>query len=238
MGETERRREQPQVAVIPATRRAVRAGGQITGAGRLRVAAYCRVSTGDESQQTSYVKQKIYYTELIRKKAEWEMAGIYADEAITGTSRARRQQFNQMMEDAANGRMDYIVTKSISRFARNTLDTLECVRKLRSQDPPVGIYFEKENIDTLDAKGELVLTILSALAQEESRSISDNIRWAFQKNFRAGRPVINLNRMIGYDPGPDGEWVINEEQARVVRMIFSEYLCGCTANGIAGMLNA
>ncbi len=160
MGETERRREQPQVAVIPATRRAVRAGGQITGAGRLRVAAYCRVSTGDESQQTSYVKQKIYYTELIRKKAEWEMAGIYADEAITGTSRARRQQFNQMMEDAANGRMDYIVTKSISRFARNTLDTLECVRKLRSQDPPVGIYFEKENIDTLDAKGELVLTIL------------------------------------------------------------------------------
>lgn len=237
MGEAERRREQPQVAVIPATRRAVRAGGQITGAGRLRVAAYCRVSTGDESQQTSYVKQKIYYTELIRKKAEWEMAGIYADEAITGTSRARRQQFNQMMEDAANGRMDYIVTKSISRFARNTLDTLECVRKLRSQDPPVGIYFEKENIDTLDAKGELVLTILSALAQEESRSISDNIRWAFQKNFRAGRPVINLNRMIGYDPGPDGEWVINEEQARVVRMIFSEYLCGCTANGIAGMLN-
>lgn len=113
-----------------------------------------------------------------------------------------------MMGDALDGKIDYIITKSISRFARNTVDTLSCIRELRSQDPPVGVYFEKEHIDTLDAKGELILTILSALAQDESRSISDNIRWSFQKRFQAGRPHVNLQRMIGYEKGPDGEWVI------------------------------
>ena len=148
------------------------------------MAAYCRVSTGDESQQTSYTTQRKFYTELITSKPGWTLAGIYADEAISGTSRAKRKQFNIMMEDAMAGRIDYIVTKSISRFARNTVDTLNCVRQLRQLSPPVGIYFEKENIDTLDATGELILTILSALAQDESRSISDNIRWSIQKKFQ------------------------------------------------------
>lgn len=122
--------------------------------------------------------------------------GIYADEAISGTSRAKRKDFNRMMEDANNGRMDYIVTKFISRFARNTVDTLNCVRQLRQLNPPVGIYFEKENIDTLDAAGELILTILSALAQDESRSIS---RWSIQKKFQRGEEMVDLKRILGYD---------------------------------------
>jgi uncharacterized protein (UPF0335 family) len=142
-----------------------------------------------------------------------------------------------MMEDACNGKFDYIVTKSISRFARNTVDTLNCVRELRQKNPPIGIYFEKENIDTLDATGELILTILSALAQDESRSISENIRWTFRKNFQAGIPQINLKRMIGYDKGENGEWVINEGQAKTVRYIFEQFVNGQSANKIARSLN-
>ncbi|MCD8342145.1 MAG: recombinase family protein [Clostridiales bacterium] len=226
-----------EVTVIPATKRAVRNGGQLKEQRFLRVAAYCRVSTGDESQQTSYTSQKAFYTSLINRKEGWTMVDIYADEALSGTSRVKRTQFNRMMSDAAEGRIDYIVTKSISRFARNTVDTLGCVRQLQQQTPPVGVYFERENIDTLDAKGELILTILSALAQDESRSISDNIRWTFQKNFQDGKPQINLNRMLGYDKGPDGVWVINEAQAEIVRFIFEQYLCGWSANRIAKRLN-
>ena len=151
------------VSVIPATRRSVQNGGQLRAQTNIRVAAYCRVSTGDESQQTSYTTQKAFYTNLITNKPGWRFAGIYADEALSGTSRAHRVEFNRMMEDAKAGKLDYIVSKSISRFARNTVDTLTCIRELRQLTPPVGVYFEKENIDTLDAKGELILTILSAL---------------------------------------------------------------------------
>lgn len=225
------------VSVIPATRRSSKNIAQLKKQTNIRVAAYCRVSTGDESQQTSYTNQKAFYTELIHSKEGWQFAGIYADEAISGTSRAHRDGFNRMMDDARHARIDYIVTKSISRFSRNTVDTLNCVRELRQQDPPVGIYFEKENIDTLDATGELILTILSALAQDESRSISDNIRWTFQKNFQAGIPQINLKRMLGYDKAPDGTWLINPEQAVIVKYIFKHYVCGCSANKIANQLN-
>ena len=179
------------VSVIPATRRSVQNGGQLRAQTNIRVAAYCRVSTGDESQQTSYTTQKAFYTNLITNKPGWRFAGIYADEALSGTSRAHRVEFNRMMEDAKAGKLDYIVSKSISRFARNTVDTLTCIRELRQLTPPVGVYFEKENIDTLDAKGELILTILSALAQDESRSISDNIRWTFQKKFQAGKEAYD-----------------------------------------------
>lgn len=226
-----------QIVVIPATKRSLRGSSQLQEQESLRVAAYCRVSTDDESQQTSYANQKAFYTSLIQKKSGWSFAGIYADEALSGTSRVNRTEFNRMLEDALNGRLDYIVTKSISRFARNTMDTLSCVRQLRQLNPPVGIYFEKENIDTLDAAGELVLTILSALAQDESRSISDNIRWTFAKKFAAGIPVINLKRMLGYDRGEDGEWYINPEQAEIVRYIFEKYFCGLSANRIAANLN-
>lgn len=224
------------VNVIPATKGLVN-GGKLRDKKELRVAAYCRVSTGDESQQTSYTTQKAFYSSYINSKKGWKMAGIYADTAISGTSRARRKEFNRMIDDAMSGKIDYIVTKSISRFARNTVDTLNCVRQLRQQSPPIGIYFEKENIDTLDASSELLLTILSALAQEESRSISENIRWTFQKKFQSGKPQINLNRMLGYDKGEDGEWVINSEQAEVIRFIFRKYVSGHSANSIAHQAN-
>ena len=146
---------QQKVEVIPATRRSVQNGGQLKKQVNIRVAAYCRVSTGDESQQTSYTTQKAFYTNLITNKPGWRFAGIYADEAKSGTSREHREDFNRMMVDALDGKLDYIVTKSISRFARNTVDTLNCVRQLRQQNPPIGVYFEKENIDTLDATGEI-----------------------------------------------------------------------------------
>lgn len=225
------------VSVIPATKRSVRSGAALKTVKDLRVAAYCRVSTGNDEQQSSYIKQKEYYTKLISSKEGWQMAGIYADEAITGTSRIHRKEFNRMIDDAVSGKIDYIVTKSISRFARNTVDTLECVRQLRQLSPPVGIFFEKENIDTLDTAGELFLTILSAMAQDESRSIGDNVRWSIQKNFQQGKPTINLERMLGYDMGENGEWIINEEQAETVREIFSLYLCGMSSYKVANAMN-
>ena len=228
---------QRKVDVIPASVRSVQNGGQLKQQTNIRVAAYCRVSTGDESQQTSYTTQKAFYKNLITGKPGWIFAGIYADEAKSGTNREHREEFNSMMKDAMDGKLDYIVTKSISRFARNTIDSLTCTRELRQLKPPVGVYFEKENIDTLDAKGELILTILSALAQDESRSISDNIRWSIQKKFQAGNPHINLKRMLGYDLGPNQEWVIVPEQAQVVRYIFERFVKGQTANKIAVELN-
>lgn len=230
--------EAAQVQVIPATKRWVQAGGQLRCQRGLRVAAYCRVSTGDESQQTSYTKQKEYYTDLINGKEGWIMAGIFADEGISGASTRHRKEFRRMMKLALEGGIDYIVTKSISRFARNTVDTLSCVRRLQERNPPVGVYFEKENIDTLDAKGELILTILSALAQEELRSLSDNIRWTIQKNFQDGKAHLNPSRIYGYAKGPGGEWVPQPEQAEVVQRIFESYLAGNSATQIARQLNA
>jgi DNA invertase Pin-like site-specific DNA recombinase len=226
-----------QVSIIPATKLPVSKGGQLKEQEDVRIAAYCRVSTGDEDQQTSYSNQKAFYTRLIQAHPNWKFAGIYADEAISGTSRKRRKEFNRMIDDAMDGKLDYIITKSISRFARNTVDTLNCVRQLKQQNPPVGIFFEKENIDTLDATGELILTILSALAQDESRSISDNIRWTFQKNFQAGIPQINLNRMLGYDKGTKGEWIIHPEQAKIIRFLFDRYAAGHSASAVAREAN-
>ena len=225
------------VKYIPATMRTEQAGGQFRTAKNVRVAAYGRVSTLEDNQQTSYATQCNYYENYINSNPDWTFAGMYADEGISGTSRKHRKQFNAMIEAAEKGKIDYIVTKSISRFARNTVDTLSCVRKLKELNPPVGVYFEKENIDSLDSKGELVLTILSAIAQEESRSISTNIRWSIERLFKSGIPIVNLTRMLGYDKGPDGEWVINEDQAKTVRYIFESYLNGKCATKIAKELN-
>lgn len=225
------------VQCIPATQRAEQAGGQFRTALNLRVAAYGRVSTQEESQQGSYATQCSYYSDMISKNPNWTFAGMYADEGISGTSRKHRKQFNKMMEDAENGRIDYIITKSISRFARNTVDTLSCVRKLKELHPPVGVFFEKENLDSLDAKGELVLTILSAIAQEESRGISTNIRWSIERLFKQGIPIVNLSRTLGYNKGSNGEWLIDEEQAKVVRFIFEHYNDGMSATGISKELN-
>lgn len=204
----------------------------------LRVAAYCRISSSDESKPTSYTAQHALYTARIQSRPGWSFAGIYVDdEACFDAKRSCGKEFNRMLKDAEAGRIDCIVTRSISCFGRNTLDTLECVRRLRQLSPPIGVIFEKEQIDTLDAAGEQVLATLFSMAQRESRLISDNIRRAFQKNFQSGRPHINLNRMLGYDRGENGEWVINEEQAKVVRFIFEKYVSGNSANKIAQMAN-
>ena len=202
----------------------------------LNVTAYCRVSTDYEEQQSSYHQQQSYYKEYITSHPGWNFIGIYADEGISGTSMKKRREFSRMIKDAVAGKIDYILVKSISRFARNTVDTLSSIRLLKNLTPPVGVYFEKENIDTLDSRGELILTIMSALAQDESRSISDNIKWTFQKKFQAGEDVTNLNNMLGYDWDENRKWVINEEQAKTVRYIFQSYLEGKGTDTIAAEL--
>lgn len=225
------------VNVIPATKRTLQSGDQLRHSTDIRVAAYCRVSTDEESQQNSYASQKAYYTDLIFSHRGWTMAGIYADEGKSGTTRKSRINFNRMIDDAVAGKIDYIITKSISRFARNTVDSLDCVRELQRLSPPVGIYFERENIDTLNQNSEMFLTFYSSMAQEESRSISENIKWSLAKNMEKGKSMVNLDRMLGYDYGPDREWVINETQAATVYYIFNRFIQGASANGIAKELN-
>lgn len=227
----------PEVDIIPATKRHLEYGDQFHRHENLRVAAYCRVSTEEESQQNSYAAQKNYYTTLILSHPGWELAGIYADEGRSGTSRKGRTDFNRMIDHARLGQLDYIITKSISRFARNTIDALDCVHDLQRLRPPVGVYFERENIDTLNANSEMFLTFYCSMAQEESRSISENIKWSIRKKMAAGEPHVNLSRMLGYDRAADGSWQINEEQAATVRRIFKRYLEGVSANAIAKELN-
>lgn len=228
----------PTITVTPATKHSIQNATQLRHKTGIRVAAYCRVSTGDECQQTSYARQKSFYTRLISEHPGWSLAGIYADTDVSGTNTDRRVHFRQMIADCQTGKIDYIITKSISRFARNTVDTLNHVRMLKKLSPSVGVFFEKENVDTLDAAGELLLTILSALAQDESRSISDNVRWAYSKKFQSGIAHCNLKGMMGYDKGDNGQWVINEQQAQIVRQIYDRYLTGDSACQIARDLNA
>lgn len=230
--------QSPKVNIIPATKRSVHGNDQLYGQSPLRIAAYCRVSTEEKSQENSYAAQKNHYSMLILSKPNWQMAGIYADEGKSGTSRKSRTQFNQMIADAKAGKIDYIITKSISRFARNTADALDCVHELQRLRPPVGIYFERENIDTLNTSSEIFLTFYCSMAQEESRSISENIKWSIQNNFRSGKPQINLRRMLGYDQCKNGSWLINEEQAQTVRYIYRRFLQGTSANAIAKELNS
>lgn len=201
-----------------------------------RVAGYARVSTEQEEQQNSYKTQLDYYTRYINSRSDWEFAGMYSDEGITGTSTKKREGFNNMINDALDGKIDMIITKSVSRFARNTVDTLSTVRKLKSAG--IEVYFEKENIYTLDSKGELLLTILSSLAQEESRSISENTTWGQRKRMADGHGCVGFSHFLGYDRGPNGEFVINEEQAKIVKRIFYEYLDGKSSVDIARRLTA
>ena len=203
-----------------------------------RVCAYCRVSTDLDEQQTSYELQVVHYTNLIRKNVLWEFSGVYADEGISGTSIKNRTEFLRMIEDCKAGKIDMIITKSISRFARNTLDCLNYVRMLKSLTSPVGIYFEREGIDTLDAKSELLLTILSSLAQDESRSISENVRWSIQKRYQQGVAHCPTAFLLGYDNNENGDLVINEEQAETVRRIYRECLAGYGTSIIAQGLTA
>ncbi len=195
------------------------------------MAAYCRVSTDQLEQLSSYEAQVAYYTAFIANHPDYEMGGIYADEGISVTNTKKREQFNKMIEDCKVGKIDMIITKSISRFARNTLDCLNYVRMLK--DLGIGIIFEKENINCLDSKGEVLLTILSSLAQDESRSISENCTWGIRRRFEQGKVMVNHTKFMGYDKDENGNLVINEKQAKVVRRIYTDYLNGKGTNRIA-----
>ena len=192
--------------------------------------AYARVSTDSDEQFTSYEAQIDYYTQYIKKRDDWEFVKVYTDEGISGTNTKRREGFNEMVADALAGKIDLIVTKSVSRFARNTVDSLVTVRKLKEHH--VEVFFEKENIYTFDSKGELLITVMSSLAQEESRSISENVTWGQRKRFADGKVTMPFKHFLGYDRGEGGVPVINEKEAEVVRMIYKLFLEGKTAAGI------
>lgn len=201
-----------------------------------RTAAYARVSTDSEEQLTSYTAQVDYYTNYIKGRDDWEFVSVYTDEGITGTNTKHREGFKQMVADALAGKIDLIVTKSVSRFARNTVDSLTTVRQLKEKG--VEIYFEKENIWTLDSKGELLITIMSSLAQEESRSISENCTWGQRKRFADGKVTVPFKRFLGYDRGLDGNLVLNPNEAIIIRRIYSMFLQGMSPYGIATKLTA
>lgn len=200
------------------------------------VAAYARVSTDDEEQLTSYKNQTGYYTEFIQNNPDWEFAGMYADEGVTGTNTKKRVEFNRMVEDALAGKIDLIITKSVSRFARNTVDSLITIRKLKERG--IEIYFEKENIYTMDSKGEFLITIMSSIAQEESRSISENVTWGKRKSFQDGKVSLAYKRFLGYEKGEDGRPSIVEEEARIVRLIFKLFMQDMSPKAIAAYLTA
>lgn len=201
-----------------------------------KVAAYARVSTDSDEQFTSYEAQIDYYTQYIKARDDWEFVQVYTDEGITGTSTKHREGFKQMVADALEGKIDLIVTKSVSRFARNTVDSLTTIRQLK--DKGVECFFEKENIWTFDGKGELLITIMSSLAQEESRSISENCTWGQRKRMADGRVSVPFDHFLGYERGENGELVINEEQAKTVRLIYDLFLQGLTPHTIANRLTA
>ena len=212
----------PRVRVIPATRTEV---GRETGRRRKkRVAAYCRVSTDSAEQLNSYAAQQAYYAQKIEENPEWENAGIFADEGISGTSLKKRQEFNRMIEACRRGRIDMILTKSLSRFSRNTVDCLETVRMLKSNG--IGVIFEKENINTLTETSEFLITLFSGFAQAESESLSKNVTWGKQKSMEAGNVPMQYSKMIGYRKGLDGKPEIVPEEAALVRRIYKMYLDG------------
>jgi DNA invertase Pin-like site-specific DNA recombinase len=203
---------------------------------RKRVAGYARVSTDLEEQLNSYAAQVDYYTTKIRENPAWDFVEVYTDEGISATSTAKRDGFNRMIRDALNGEIDLILTKSVSRFARNTVDSLIFIRRLKERG--IAVFFEKENIDSLDAKGELMLTIMSSLAQEESRSISENVTWGLRKNMRDGKVNMPFKSFLGYQKGADGKPEIVESESEIVRQIYKLYLQGHSALAIANHLTA
>ena len=215
----------PRVRVIPANMNM-----QMRGEGeeepKIKVAVYARVSTLEEEQQSSYQLQVSYFEEYIQRKQGWELYKVYSDEGVTGTNTKYRTGFNEMIKDAKEGKFQYIITKSISRFARNTLDCLTYVRMLKSLDKPIGVLFDRENIDTLDSRSEVLLTIISSIAEEETRTISANVSWGIQKRFSQGIPHIPTTYFLGYDEDEDGNLIINEEEAKTVRRIFQEFISG------------
>ena len=198
---------------------------------RMKVAAYCRVSTELEQQESSYEAQVEYYTNKIEENPNWKNAGIYADDGKSATNTKKRDDFNAMIGDALDGKIEMILTKSVSRFARNTVDALITIRKLKEKN--VAVVFEKEGVNTLDGTGEILLTILSSLAQEESRNISENTRWGVVRRFEKGQVIVNHNKFMGYTKNEKGELVIVPEEAEIVRTVFRLYLEGYSAAKIS-----
>lgn len=201
-----------------------------------RVCAYCRVSTDSEEQLNSYENQKQSYTDMIGKNKDWCFAGLYADEGISGTRADKRPEFNRMINDCLAGKIDYIITKSVSRFARNTVECLDFVRILKKKG--IGVLFEEQNIDTLKNDSELYLVIYAGFAQSESESISKNITWSFRKKFQEGRGTFMYKKILGYRKGPDGLPEIVPEEAEIVRRIFKMFIAGATKPEIANTLAA
>ena len=193
------------------------------------------MSTDQDEQLSSYENQVRYYREYINQNPLYELVGIYADEGISGTNTKRRTEFNHLISDCRQGKIDRIIVKSISRFSRNTLDCLKYVRELKELG--IGVTFEKENIDSLDAKGEVLLTILSSLAQDESRSISENATWGIRKKFERGEVRVNTTKFMGYDKDENGKLIINPEQAETVKFIYQKFLEGFSPESIAKYLN-
>jgi len=217
------------VKVIPAKPKFIRQG--LIEQPKLKVAAYCRVSTDTVEQLSSFEAQREHYLSYITSNSVWEFAGIFADEGISGTSTKKRDQFNKMIDECLSGKIDMVITKSVSRFARNTLDCLQYIRLLKENN--IAVYFEKENINTLDAKGEVLLVIISSLAQEESFALSHNTKWGIVHRFQSGKVVVNAKRFLGYDKDENRELMIVPEQAEIVRRIFREFLAGKSTRQIA-----
>lgn len=222
-----------KVTTIPATLHRF-TSAPIGAQTKRRTAGYARVSTDKEEQQTSYEAQVDYYTKFITERPDLEFITVYTDEGISATSTKKRDGFNQMVQDALDGKLDLIVTKSVSRFARNTVDSLQTVRALKEKG--VEIFFEEQNIWTLDSKGELLITIMSSLAQEESRSISENTTWGQRKRFADGKVSLPYKQFLGYKRGEDELPEIIPEEAETVKFIYRLFLEGKTAHGISKIL--
>lgn len=220
-----------RIVVIPAKSR-----DEIQRTTRLNVAAYCRVSTDQEEQENSYEAQISYYTENIGKNNDWQMAGIFADEGITGTQAKKRPEFLKMIRLCRQRKIDMVLTKSLSRFARNTVDSLNYIRELKALG--IAVIFEKENINTLETDTEMMLTIMSCFAQAESESISKNVSWGIRQSFKNGNVPMQYARLLGYKKGDGGNAEIIPDEAEVVREIYRCYLDGMSMNLIADRLNA
>ena len=219
-----------RIVVIPAKSR-----DEIKRMTKLKVAAYCRVSTDQEEQESSYEAQISYYTDKIGKNSEWQMAGIFADEGITGTQAKKRPEFMKMIRLCRQRKIDLILTKSLSRFARNTVDCLKYIRDLKALG--IGVVFEKENLNTLETDTEMMLTIMSCFAQAESESISKNVSWGVRQSFKNGNVPMQYVRLLGYRKGDDDKPEIVPEEAEIVKEIYRLYLDGMSLNMIANRLN-
>ncbi|MCG9967452.1 recombinase family protein [Pelotomaculum terephthalicicum JT] len=233
MAQSDLQPQEKQIIIIPANPLVAQ---NRTFPRQLRAAAYCRVSTDQEEQLTSYEAQVAYYTDKIMSNPEWTLAGIFADEGITGTSVKKRTNFLRMIRLCRKGKIDIILTKSISRFARNTVDCLNYIRELKELG--IAVIFENENINTMKADTEIIITMLAGFAQAQSESISQNVRWGKRQAFKSGKVSFQYSRIYGYERGENDKPRVVPEQAAVVRRIFQSYLAGSSVPDIKRMLEA